>query len=299
LSSPIEPLPINFVGSENNRLNASLYRSDERSTDTKPAALFMHGGGQTRHSWDGAARQIAELGVDAYTVDARGHGDSEWVENGHYAFPYYRDDLITIAQQIKEQSGGLAPLLVGASMGGISAMLAQGDHPAIFSALILVDITPRMEASGVDKIMGFMSKDMKAGFADVNEAADVIAAYLPDRKRPRSLDGLKKNLREHEDGRLYWHWDPAFVEGPHSILAGGEDVHDLLFASAGKISMPTLLVRGNKSELVTQESADEFLSLVPHADYVDVTDAGHMVAGDKNDVFANAVIEFLHKQNLV
>ena len=299
---------LSFHGCEDNKLAASFYPAASDPAVRKPAAVFMHGGGQTRHSWHGSAQQISALGIDSYTVDARGHGDSEWVGSGNYTFKSYAADLLAITRQVTSLCDGHAPILVGASMGGISGMLAQHVHDGsdsnnLFSALVLVDITPRMASSGVDKIMGFMSKDMRKGFAAVEEAADAIAAYLPNRARPKSLNGLRKNLRQRDDGRWYWHWDPAFVDGENSILENfapdGVTRQEYLLEAAASITMPTLLVRGGKSELVTREAADEFLELVPSAKYVDVTDAGHMVAGDKNDVFAEAVIDFLKDEQLV
>ncbi|NKB53638.1 MAG: alpha/beta fold hydrolase [Rhizobiaceae bacterium] len=293
---------VQLVGSEGNQLAASVYRSDNDGSN--PVILMMHGGGQTRHSWDGAARQLAVRGNTVVTVDARGHGDSEWVTSENYRFQDHRDDLRCIAGQVSKQfcAGNRAPVVVGASMGGLSALLTQADEKIgtapLFSAIVLVDITPRMQASGVDKILGFMSKDMRHGFANIDEAGEAIATYLPNRARPRSLDGLAKNLRQKSDGRWYWHWDPAFVDGDNNIMTGRSNRHEVLLDAAKQITVPTLLVRGGKSELVTQEAATEFLQHVPHAKYVDVTDAGHMVAGDRNDVFAQAVIEFLVGQGL-
>ncbi|MEP0940977.1 MAG: alpha/beta hydrolase [Rhizobiaceae bacterium] len=293
-----------LTGHEGNQLGASIFGNTDRPANDHPLIVMMHGGGQTRHSWNGAARQLAARGNIAITVDARGHGESEWPPSKNYTFESYRDDLIAISRDVPGLYGNSnkPPVLVGASMGGISAMMAQaaieqGAAP-LFSAIVLVDITPRMQSSGVDRIMGFMAKDMRRGFGEINEAADAIAAYLPNRTRPTSLDGLSKNLRQREDGRWYWHWDPAFVDGPHNIMTGSENRIDVLLAAARKISVPALLVRGGKSELVAQEDADEFLALVPHAKYVDVTDAGHMVAGDRNDIFAAAVIEFLEAEGL-
>ncbi len=299
---------VHFVGCESNQLVGSHYRGESSTVGSGPAVVFMHGGGQTRHSWHDAAMQISQMGISSYTIDARGHGDSEWVLSGRYTFDYFRDDLLALQQQIATANGGHAPILIGASMGGISAMLAHFKHQVsgigqLFSALILVDITPRMASSGVDKIMGFMAKDMRKGFATVEEAADVVAAYLPGRKRPKSQNGLRKNLRQRDDGRWYWHWDPAFVDGKNGVLNSfapdGISPHDFLLEAAASLNMPTLLVRGGKSELVTQEAADEFLELVPSAHYVDVSDAGHMVAGDENDIFSDAVLGFLKRENLV
>lgn len=287
---------VEFTGAEGNQLAASRYKPE--SDHGFPPALLMHGGGQTRHSWKGAAQQLATKGFDAYTVDARGHGASAWLESQNYTFRAYRDDLLALAEQITAEQGR-RPILIGASMGGISGMLAQAertDGPSIFNAIVLVDITPRMASSGVDKIISFMAAKMREGFATVEEAADAVAHYMPNRKRPKSLDGLQKNLRQKNDGRWYWHWDPAFVDGPKNIMLGGEAAQDMLTEAVRKIDVPALLVRGGQSELVTQDAADEFLKLVPHAKYVDVTDAGHMVAGDKNDIFASAVIGFLEEQ---
>ena len=287
---------IEFKGIEDNRLVATVFSSG--AEESNPPALFMHGGGQTRYSWEGAAKQLCSLGVTCITVDARGHGESDWVESKNYSFYEYRDDMILLVSQIRERFGR-APILIGASMGGISGMLASEKAGADqFSAMVFVDITPRMEASGVAKIQGFMAEKMKEGFASAQEAADAIAAYLPNRKRPRSLDGLRKNLRKGEDGRLYWHWDPAFLRGPRTIDTLRDEGEERLPDACRSISVPTLLVRGANSELVTEEAAAEFLELVPHSKFVDVSDAGHMVAGDRNDIFAAAVIDFLKAEVL-
>ncbi len=298
-----KPQTTELIGSEGNQLTASVYQPDKQSSN--PAILMMHGGGQTRHSWDGAAHQLVKRGNTVVTVDARGHGDSEWVTSENYRFQDNCDDLRQVAIQVSAQFGAdnRPPIVVGASMGGLSAILAQapeetGSISHLFSAIVLVDITPRMQASGVDKILGFMSKDLRHGFASIGEAGEAIATYLPHRTRPRSLDGLAKNLRQKLDGRWYWHWDPAFVEGRNNIMTGSSQRHEVLLEAAQQITVPTLLVRGGKSELVTEEAAAEFLQHVPHAKYVDVTDAGHMVAGDRNDIFAEAIINFLVGQGL-
>ncbi|MDD9910598.1 MAG: alpha/beta hydrolase [Ahrensia sp.] len=287
-----------FRGSADNRLIADDFCPDNKSAMNRPAALFMHGGGQTRHSWRGAAQQFTALGMRALSLDARGHGDSDWVEDKNYSAFAFRDDLRVVADELTQQHAGQAPILIGASMGGISAMLAQVDGNGRtgkpwFTAIILVDITPRMTSTGVDKILGFMTRNVEKGFASVEEAADVIAAYLPNRPRPRNNEGLRKNLRQRDDGRWYWHWDPAFVNGKRAIETSAEERQRRLLDATARIDVPTLLVRGSKSELVSQEAVEEFQTLVPHAKFVDVTDAGHMVAGDKNDVFASAVMQFL------
>lgn len=278
-----------FNGADENKLAADVYPAKSH----KYVALLMHGGGQTRHSWRKTAISLSERGVTAICIDARGHGESDWVADKTYTFDAYARDVIAIASQIGE-TYKVKPICIGASLGGISAMLAQSmSNRKLLEALVLVDITPRMDVNGVAKILGFMSSKMHDGFETIEDAANAIAAYLPERKRPQSLDGLKKNLRKTDDGRWRWHWDPAFIDGPNGINSVPDDFQQRMLDSAADLDIPTLLVRGGRSELVSEEHAKEFLSLVPHAHYADVSEAGHMVAGDKNDIFSSAVIGFL------
>lgn len=252
-----------------------------------PPVLLLHGGGQTRHAWKNTALRLAEQGFRAIAVDARGHGESDWDPCGRYELEAFAADLAAIVGAQPEP-----PAVVGASLGGSTAMLAVGALGVVVSSVVLVDIAPQIEASGVERIFAFMSGHPD-GFASLEEAADAVAAYLPHRKRPRDLDGLKKNLREAADGRLRWHWDPRFVA---AMKARGPTRHDLAEA-ARALDVPTLLIRGKLSDLLTEEGARHFLSLVPHAEYVDVSGAAHMVAGDENDRFSDAVVSFLRSSS--
>ncbi|MEJ1161103.1 alpha/beta fold hydrolase [Prosthecomicrobium sp. N25] len=275
-----------FEGAEGNRLVGDLY---EPAAPGGPVALLLHGGGQTRHAWRGTERRLADHGYVAIAYDQRGHGDSDWPTSGRYAFDDYAQDLTAVADQV-EARWHRRPIVIGASLGGIAGMLAEGeaDRP-ILAGLVLVDVTPRMDPEGVAKVLGFMGDRIEDGFATIEEAADAIAAYLPNRTRPTSLEGLRKNLRHHPDGRWRWHWDPRFLKPP----GPPQDTTARRIAAARNLRIPTLLVRGRQSELVSEEHVAEFMRLVPHAAFADVSGAGHMVAGDRNDVFAAAVLRFL------
>jgi pimeloyl-ACP methyl ester carboxylesterase len=291
MTRPISPAAAMFKGAGGNMLAADVFGEEG------PPVLLLHGGGQTRHAWRKTGDLLARMGFVAYAVDQRGHGDSEWVADGAYAFADYAADARVLADTLAERSG-VRPVAVGASLGGIAALLAEGgpERPAkghVFSALVLVDITPRVDLAGVEKVQGFMRAHAKEGFASIGEAADAVAAYLPHRPRPRSHEGLKKNLRLHPDGRWRWHWDPRFLEGRRRVGPHGLEVEDMLVEAARRIAIPTLLVRGASSELVQEEHAKDFLKIVPHARYLDVTGARHMVAGDRNDQFAGAIKDFL------
>ncbi|HEY1544045.1 MAG TPA: alpha/beta fold hydrolase, partial [Xanthobacteraceae bacterium] len=182
-----------FTGAARNRLAADVFG------DAGRPVLLLHGGGQTRHAWRRTAVELARAGWVAYAVDQRGHGDAEWIANGAYAFQDFADDVTTVAAELARRHG-VPPATIGASLGGIASLLAAGNAQArnlapIFAALVLVDITPRVDLAGVAKVQGFMREHARDGFATVEEAADAVAAYLPHRPRPRSTEGLKKNLR--------------------------------------------------------------------------------------------------------
>jgi pimeloyl-ACP methyl ester carboxylesterase len=257
-----------------------------------PSVVLAHGGGQTRHSWGGTAAALARHGHRVLSVDLRGHGDSSWDPGGDYSMAAFRDDALAVARWMATPVAW-----VGASLGGMTGLHAVDAEPDRFSSLVLVDITPRPAEAGVERILEFMSAHAAEGFGSLDDAADAIAAYQPHRPRPRDLSGLRKNLRLGEDGRWRWHWDPAFLD----IRAGGSseharDRHHLeLMEMARRLALPVLLVRGRLSDLVTEQEVAEFRELVPHAEYVDVAGAAHMIAGDRNDVFTDAVVGFLDR----
>jgi pimeloyl-ACP methyl ester carboxylesterase len=289
-SSVVTPRFVSFTGANGHRLAASVFGEGERT------ALLLHGGGQTRFAWEDTAAALARAGWRAITVDQRGHGESDWCNAGAYAFADYGDDAALIGAEIEERFGA-PPVAIGASLGGIASLLALGQSARpCFAGLILVDVTPRLAPAGVDRIQGFMRAHAAEGFGSVDEAAEAVAAYLPHRPRPKSLEGLRKNLRLDADGRWRWHWDPRFLEGPRNINTDWDEVENRLLAASRDLSVPTLLVRGRSSELVTEEAAKEFRALAPHADYVDIAGARHMVAGDRNDVFTRAIIAFLDRR---
>ena len=259
---------------------------DAYGDPTAPPVLLLHGGGQTRHAWGGTAAALAAQGRHAISIDLRGHGDSGWDPDADYSVDAFARDLSAIGRQLRAK-----PAVVGASLGGLAALIAQGEHaepPA--SAVVLVDIAPRVDPAGVERIIGFMTA-YPDGFATLEEAADAVAGYVPHRPRPRDLNGLRKNLRHGADGRFRWHWDPRLIGGERRPSATQNP--ERLEAAARAIRVPILLVRGRQSDVVSEDGARAFLDVVPHARYVDVSGAGHMVAGDQNDPFTAAVVDFL------
>lgn len=258
--------------------------------------VMLHGAGQNRHAWSAVAEALATGGWYVVTVDLRGHGDSDWPPDGAYSLEAFAGDVVALTASFTEP-----PVLVGASLGGMIALVAQGgaDHQ-LFRALVLVDITPKLEAGGVQRVLGFMVAHPE-GFASLEEASAVIARYLPDRPARQDLQGLTRVLEETADGRWRWRWDPGFGtalatlagDDPRHLAQRTEEISQLLTSAARRVEVPTLVVRGGRSDVTSAEGVAEFLDAVPHAEHVTVGHAGHMVAGDRNDAFTAAVVGFL------
>ena len=222
-------------------------------------------------------------------MDARGHGDSSWSASGSYNIEDLGKDLEEVIKQI-----GKKPALVGASMGGLTSLIAEGESEiSISSAIILVDIAPKTEQKGIERIFAFMASN-KHGFASIEEAAESVSAYLPNRTKPKDHSRLEKNLRLRADGRYYWHWDMKMLELWKSITPDQQIKHETrMYQAAKNLKVPTMIVRGGMSDVVSEKVMAEFLDEVPHVRSVNVSDAGHMVAGDSNHAFTNAVLDFL------
>jgi pimeloyl-ACP methyl ester carboxylesterase len=267
--------------------------ADRQGDPLSRAVVFLHGGGQTRRSWGRAATAVAKRGWQAVTIDLRGHGESDWSSEGDYRVVSFASDVLEVLRSLPEK-----PVLVGASLGGFTSMLLAGElSPGIASAVVLVDIVPDMEQSGANRIHNFMADRVESGFASLEEVADAIAEYNPHRPRPTDLEGLTTNLRRRGD-RWYWHWDPQFISGtaafPPFEVTDADRMHTAVEAIL-RSGVPMLLIRGQMSDLVSQGRADEFLARFPQVEFADVRGAGHMVAGDRNDVFAGAVLDFLSR----
>ena len=264
------------------RLEAELWGSD-----ADPPVLLAHGGGQTRLSWRETAARLSEAGFFAVAVDLRGHGGSD--RSGNYSLTAFRDDIVALAHQLGR------PALVGASLGGQSSLLAEGETDGgVGRALVLVDVAPTLEDDGVRRIMAFMERHL-SGFTTIDEAVEAVIAYQPHRPVRPDPAGLRRYLREGPDRRLYWHWDPAFLTQARHHLG---QVWERATAAARHVTVPTLLVRGGRSDVLGPAGVEELCRLIPHAETAHIAEAHHLVAGDENDAFTESVLEFLQPTSL-
>lgn len=278
-----EPQTVKFRGADDLTLVADEWNHDVSS---RPSVLMLHGGGQNRFSWKNTGQILAGEGFHVVALDSRGHGDSDRSPDANYTVDALAEDTLQVIDQI-----GRPVILIGASMGGMTGILvADAAGPEKVTKLVLVDVVPRYEKDGSARIRDFMFSHVH-GFGSLEEAADAVAAYLPHRTRPRSPAGLKKNLRRR-DGRWYWHWDPKFLTAP---LDDPFIRVERLEQAAIDLTVPILLIRGKLSDVVSPEGVQDFLEKVPHAEFVELSGAGHTAAGDDNDAFSDAVVQFVHR----
>lgn len=256
----------------------------ESATAGRPTILLLHGGGQNRFSWKNTGQILADSGFRVIAIDSRGHGDSDRSPSANYAIETLCDDALQVIYQIGEPV-----VLIGASMGGLTGILAAHEAgPELVTKLVLVDVVPRFEKDGSARIRDFMFGHVH-GFDSLEQAAEAVAEYLPHRPKPRSPEGLKKNLRLR-DGRWYWHWDPAFLTKPDDDPFTRADK---LEQAAINLEIPILLIRGKLSDVVSAEGVRAFLDKVPGAEFVELSEAGHTAAGDDNDAFSEVVVQFV------
>ncbi|MFD4461910.1 alpha/beta fold hydrolase [Nocardia sp. NPDC058480] len=283
VTGPLEPTTLRLRAADGLTLVADSFGAEDG-----PLVVMLHGGGQNRYSWKRTGRALAAAGMRVVTVDARGHGDSDWSPTADYSRDVMVADLHTVLEQLgaTREAGAV---VVGASMGGITGLLATAKPGgSAIRALVLVDIVPRSESAGVARVMDFLGRH-RDGFDTLDQVADAVAAYLPHRPRPDNSDGLLRSLRQR-DGRWYWHWDPDLIsdvnDDPDARIVEME-------AAAEALTIPVLLIRGGKSDVVSDEGAAAFLALAPHARLAEISAAAHTAAGDDNDAFTEAVAGFV------
>jgi pimeloyl-ACP methyl ester carboxylesterase len=276
---PISPTTVSLRGADALKLTADVWGPEDAAT-----VLMLHGGGQTRHSWKATSHILAEAGLRVVALDLRGHGDSDWSPDGDYGIDRHCADVLEVLGQLD------TPVtIIGASLGALTGLLVSETAGGRVNRLALVDMVPRFEKAGSARIRAFM-QGAPDGFGSLEEAAQAIAAYLPHRRRAFNPDGLRRNLRLRENGRWYWHWDPRMWSMPPKETPEERAVR---FESAARsLGIPVLLLHGALSDVVSAEGVATFRTQVPHLEVVRLPAAAHTAAGDDNDAFTTAVVEF-------
>lgn len=283
LRSSLAARPLRLLGADGVRIAIDAFGSPSASP-----VIFLHGGGQSRSAWHGAARAVATAGFQGVSLDLRGHGDSDWAPDGNYAFDRHVADVEAVIDAL-----GRPAVLVGASLGGHVSLIAAARMPDRILALALADVTPWLDEDDADGWRETMRRSA-AGFETLEEAAMLVAA-LRSGQVSSTPERLRAHMRVGEDGRFYWRWDPRFIRDDF-VRHCGEG--GLIARAAAALSVPTLLMHAELSTLVTDAQVARFREVLPALRYARIAGVGHMVTGDTNDAYVAPLLRFLGELRL-
>jgi esterase len=249
--------------------------------------ILLHGGALTAHTWD-----VVCLGLQpefrCIAPDLRGHGDSAWAADGDYSIDAFRRDLEALMAYLAIDRCAL----VGNSLGGMTAMRyaaarSPGQQP---EALVLVDIGPEMREAGRQRLRSFTGGPRELD--SVEEFVDRAVAFNPLRRRDVLRRSLLNNLRQLPSGKWTWKYDPnRFGRGPHS---GPPPTIAERWADVQRITCPTLVVRGGRSDMFHDADAEKLAAALHSGRWVRIEDASHTVQGDQPLALLRAIRIFLN-----
>jgi esterase len=247
-----------------------LHYLDWGAKDRHPV-LFLHGGGLNAHTWDLVCLMLRDR-YHCVALDQRGHGDSEWEPTADYRFESQVADLEGFIDKLKLER----PLLVGHSMGGFAAMGYAIRHAAKMGGLVLVDIAPEISAQGSLRVRNFIKMDRELD--SVEDFVERALKFNPMRNRELLRRSLLHNLRQLPSGKWTWKHDPKRIPANMSAeqIARKDQIND----NAANITCPTLVMRGARSDVLTDESAEKFAKSVPNGRWIRIENAGHTIQGD-------------------
>jgi len=265
-----------------------------------PEIVFLHGGAQNAHTWDTVALALDRPLV---CIDLPGHGHSDWRDDHHYSPP-------TMAETVAAAVSELAPsakMVVGMSLGGMTAFCLAANHPQLVGRLVVVDVTPGTDHAKAEPIIAFVSGPET--FANFDEILQRTIEYNPTRSESSLRRGVLHNARPQSDGTWVWRydrlrdWQPGEGGGEG---AGGEGASEgggdegapaspdfrPLWDTVSAVKAPLMLVRGGASGVVGDEDVVELLQRQPTCRVVVVDGAGHSVQGDRPVELARILAEF-------
>lgn len=250
-----------------------------------PPILMLHGFGVSGHMFD----EFAQRAADRYhliALDQRGHGDSDWSDEGDYT----REAFVGDIEGFRQALGIDQFYLVGHSMGGINAVTYAVRNPSRVKALVLVDVGPESAKEGVENIVRFTrGPDM----LEFDEFVEMAHRFNPRRSMENIRDRMRHRLKPAENGKWTWKFDSRFREKNGSLRIGSEMSNDETWQLFRSLTTPTLLVRGAESDVLTQDVAERAVREMPNARLALISGAGHSVPGDNPDDFSGAALQFL------
>ena len=251
------------------RANGLNFHYLEWGDPGNPTVLMLHGVSQQAHSWDFIALALSDR-FRALSLDQRGHGDSDWAPGGDYSIEAQQADIDGVVDAL-----GLGKFtLMGHSMGGRNSYIWASRHPGALDSLVIVDTGPQGQETGRRRIQQFQALPDELDSFD--EFAQRVQEYT-GRNMEQVLGALKYSIRERSDGKWTWKYDKV-LRTPGARPPGW--TAEQLWECVERIDCPTLIVRGERSDIFAEETMARMGQIIPDCATATIARAGHLVQGD-------------------
>ncbi len=247
-----------------------------------PDLLFVHGFAQQAHSWDFAALAVHDL-FHVTAIDLRGHGESQRSPGGNYSF----DDFYTDLEAFIPASGLRDPVLCGLSLGGALTSLYASRNSESIRALVIAESAPESRSAGRDAVRSFTSGPGE--FESLDELVDKVRQLTPWRTVAQVRSSLVHSVGKNSSRKWTWKYDPAI----RTLLDSPRIDPATRWAALEKITAPTLLVRGEDSDITDADVIKRMQQAIPGSQIASIARAGHRVSGDNPKDFNNVLRRFL------
>ncbi len=253
--------------------------------------LFLHGGGLNAHTWDVVCLMLRR-DYHCFALDQRGHGDSEWEPTSDYSHDSQVGDVEGFLAKLQLKR----PLVVGHSMGGFAALGYAVKHAETLAGLVLVDIGPELNQTGSKRIRDFIAMDRVLDSVDA--FVERAMSFNPRRNPTLLRRSLLHNLRQLPNGKWTWKHDPNRMSIGKNFVEERLERAKQILDDVHKITCPTLILRGDRSDVFSDENASKFAKALPHGRWLKVPNAGHTIQGDNPAGLLDALNPFIKEIGL-
>ena len=267
-----------------NNLN---FRYLEWGKPENPVILMLHGFAQQAHSWDFVALSFADR-YRIIALDQRGHGDSDWATDGDYTPETQEKDIAAIVKELNLQD----MILFGLSMGGRNAFTYAAKNPNNIRGLVVVDSAPEIISKGTKNIKNFIEQEDELDSIDA--FVDRVIKYNPRRDPVQIRGSIVNNLKELPNGMWTWKYDKILRSKNRFGSHSNPETSKRLWGHLEQLKCPTLVVRGEQSDMVATDIANDMCARIPKSQLSVIQNAGHLVTGDNPSGFEKAVTIFLY-----
>ena len=251
-----------------------------------PVIVMLHGFAQQAHSWDVVALAFADRDR-VIAIDQRGHGDSDWAKDGDYTPETQQIDIQGIVEELKLDEF----ILMGLSMGGRNSFTYAANNPEKVKALIIVDAGPENVRAGTQNIRNFVEQEDELDSIDA--FVERVIKYNPRRDPIQIRGSIVNNLKQLPTGKWTWKYDKLLRSAGRMGRKQEPEVTDRLWKYVESLSCPTLVVKGDRSDVIAAGTADQMHKRIPGGKIAIVENAGHLVMGDNPSGFERAVTTFI------